>query len=152
MRTRTSTIVVVTLLVAVVASAGTFFGCMYFKERQRIEDADRAFLPIVHLGCYTLSHPVAFCRYDDYCLEFPPDCELSDANADELRSLNRLPPRNGLFVRIHARGLTDESLPYLKAIRTFDSLDVTNTSISDEGIEELRRTLPDVDIPSRQPK
>lgn len=151
MRTRTLAIVVNTSVVAIVASVGTFYGCMHLKERQRINDADPAFLPILHLRCQILDQPVAFCRFCNYSVLFPPDCELSDANVGELQSLNELPPRNTLDVFIQTRGLTDESLPHLKAINTFDSLDVTDTSISDKGIEELRQTFPDVSIPSRQP-
>ena len=152
MRTRTLAIVALTSVVAIVASVGTFYGCMHLKERQRIDDADTAFRPILHLRCRIYSQPIAFCRYCEYFVEFPPDCELSDANVGELRSLNQLPRRNTLGIAIHARGLTDKSLPQLKAIGTFDSLDVTDTSISDKGIEELRQTFPDLSVLSRQSK
>jgi hypothetical protein len=60
-----------------------------------------------------------------------------------------LPKENTLDVIIASRAVTDASLPHLMSIDTFDLLDVTNTSISDTGINELRRCFPDALIPTR---
>jgi hypothetical protein len=145
---RRLTPVVLTSVALIVASTGTYFGCMHLAERQRINDADPAFRPLLHLRCEILSQPVGS-RYCRYLLEFPPECELSDANVEELVSLNRLPKENTLDVIIASRAVTDASLPHLMSIDTFDLLDVTNTSISDTGINELRRCFPDALIPTR---
>jgi len=152
MRTRTLVIAALTLAVLIAVAVGAFYGCLRLRERQRINDADHAFRPILHLRCQILSQPIAFHRHCHYVVEFPPDSPLSDANIAELRSLNQLPSRNTLDVTIHTPELTDESLPHLKAIHTFDLLDVTDTSISDNGITELRRTFPDVIIATRGPR
>lgn len=123
---------------------------MQFKEQQRIGDATPAFQPIEHLGCEILSQPLAFQRFCSYVVEFPSECELSDANVHELRSLNRLPAQNDLYVGIRTKKLTDASLSHLLDISTCDTLDVTETSISDEGIEQLRQRFGDSVIRTRR--
>jgi hypothetical protein len=119
-----------------------FFGWMRHIERQRIRDSDAAFLPLVPLGVTVWSNPVAFDRYCVYVAEFSPGCNLRDANVAELVCLNELPDRNGLDLLIETPALTDSSVPYLKAIRKVDILDVTKSSISDAGILELRKAFP----------
>jgi hypothetical protein len=146
---RTIGIVALISVTVIAAPVGTFYSCMHLKERQRINDADPAFRPLLHLRCQVWSQPIAFHRYCRYVVEFPPDCDLSDATVAELRSLNRLPAENTLDVTIHTRTITDEALPHLKAIDTFDLLDVTGTSISDAGIQQLRKTRPDAIVPTR---
>ena len=149
MRPRKSLRIALILFLLIVASVGVFYGYMHLREFQRVGDAELAFRPILPLGCRIHAQPVALHRYCHYVVEFPPDCLLTDITAKDLRSLNRLPQHNTLDVTIHTRKLTNESLPYLKAVRTFDLLDVTQTSISDDGIQELRQTFPDCVIPTR---
>ena len=123
-------------------------GYFHLQERQRIADADKAFRPILHLGCRILSQPYGS-RYCRYVLEFPPESQLSDENIAELESLNLLPQKNTLVVVIRTHQVTDKALPSLQAIKKFDLLVVIETAISDGGIEKLRKTFPDCDIPKR---
>jgi len=46
--------------------------------------------------------------------------------------------------------VTDASLSHIKAIHKLDSLDVTGTSISDAGIEELRAAFPNAHVAGRR--
>ena len=147
MRTRTIASVA-TVLIAVPVCA--FYGCMHLIERQRIHDADLAFRPILFLRCQILSQPIAFHRYCRYVVEFPPDCGLTDANIGKLQSLNRLPRENTLDITIRTPDVTNKSLPQLMSLNTFNSLDVTGTSISDDGIGKLRDAFPDAIIASRR--
>ena len=149
MRTRSSATIALVSVVLIAVPVGVLYGSMYLKERQRVNDADPAFRPILHLRCRIVSQPVAFHRYCRYVIEFPQDCSLCDANIMELNSLNRLPNANTLDITIHTRTVTDASLPHLMALRTFDLLDVTDTCISDAGIERLRNAFPDAIVPTR---
>lgn len=142
-------------LLCLVLLAGSI-GFVYFHikrvERQRISDAEAAFLPVERLGCLILSNPVAFERYCNYIVEFPTSSRLTDSNADTLLSLNRLPSANRLEVIIRTPKVTDKSLSVLKSITVFDALDVRESSISDDGIQELRRAFPNVYVLKRDRK
>lgn len=127
-----------------------FYGALAFIERQRTADAEAAFAPIEHLGMRVLSQPVAFHRYCECFVEFPESSRLSDDNVSKLSCLNALPREYGLALCIATPNLSDRSLPVLKSIETLDVLDVTQTSISDRGIEELRRALPHCTVVERK--
>src|SRR5262245_7251739 len=116
MSARAIAIVLATFAALIVLSATVFFCCMQVTKRQRFSDADPAFRPLMHLRCQILSQPAAFYRYCRYVVDFPPDCELSDANVAELRSLNSLPAANTLDVTIRTTLVTNSSLPTLKEI------------------------------------
>ena len=59
-----------------------------------------------------------------------------------LASLNPLSAEDHLDVVITSLGVTDRSLTTLLEINSFESLDVTETGISDEGITQLKRRFP----------
>ena len=151
MRKRKTAIFVAAMLVVVSMPIAAFFGAMRYIEHGRVQDADRAFKPLVPLGVHVLENPVAFERYCDYVATFPPESNLSDINATELVCLSKLPARNKLYLIIRTRNVTDASLPCLEMIRKLDSIDVTQTSISDEGIAELKKSYPEASIAERKP-
>ena len=149
MRKRTT---VAILLVFSALLFASFYGGMHLIEWQRVRDAESAFRPILHLGCHISSQPIAFHRYCRYIVKFPPESRLTDANAAQLRSLNRLPSENTLDVVIQSPQVTDQSLSHLKTMHPFgrfDALDVTQSAISDAGINELRKTFPTAIIVTR---
>jgi hypothetical protein len=61
-----------------------------------------------------------------------------------------LPENNLLSVIIRTREVTDASLPHLKELHRLDSLDVTETSISDAGIVELSKAFSKAVVPQRK--
>lgn len=152
MSRRTIAICTLVTLVLVSGMIGAYFFLMHYIEEQRIREAAAAFQPVEKLDCLILSNPVAFERCCCYILEFPPTSKLADSNIATLRSLNRLPSTNRLEVIIRTRKVTDNSLPVLKSITVFDALDVRETLISDEGIEELQRAFPDAYVLKRDRK
>ena len=139
---RLAIVAIAVLVLLLVVGPAVFYGTLGFIERRRVADAEAAFAPIEHLGMRVLSQPIAFHRYCHYVVEFTENSRLSDDNVSERSSLKALPPQNDLDLRIATPNLTDRSLPALESIETLDGLDVTRTSISDRGIEELRRSLP----------
>jgi len=147
---RFAVVMLVAVVVLVVVGSAVFHGALVFIQRRRDADAAAAFAPIEHLGVCVLSQPIAFHRYCRYAVEFPEASRLSDDNVSELSCLNALPSENTLDLVIATRGLTDRSLPVLKSFETLDLLDVTRTSISDGGIEELRQAFPDCIVPERK--
>jgi len=144
-----SYLIVTVVIVLVSAPFAAFFGSMALIERQRVADAERAFLPILHLEPIILSQPVAFYRHCRYVVEFPSGCKLTDDNIGQLESLNLLPERNTLDVTIHTKNVTDASVTRLSSIKTFDLIAVDDTAITDKGIEKLREALPHAIIPTR---
>jgi hypothetical protein len=130
-----------TVAAALAVPAAIFFGSVAVIERQRVADAEPAFAPIEHLRPHIFSQPVAFYRSCRYVVDFPPDSDLSDENVAILTSLNRLPSANILDVTIRTRAITDASIPVLETLETADLLDVTESGISDTGIESLRVKL-----------
>lgn len=152
MRKHTIAIVSALCIGTLVAAIGGFFGAMWYIERLRDKDAAPAFRPLVPLGVSVLSNPVAFHRYCIYYAEFPSGASLCDTNICKLVSLNELPEQNELNLVIRTPRVTDASLPHLKAIRKIDFLDVTESSISDAGIEELRKAFPNSTVVERRPK
>jgi hypothetical protein len=135
----------VTLLVVlaglVVAAAISPFVWCSIQERRRVADAQEVFPRIEPLGCQILSNPCGG-RYCSYIVEFPPETRLSDDNAAGLKTLNDLPVENDLSVIVNTSAITDNALPHLKALATLDTLDVTRTRITEEGIEALAQALP----------
>lgn len=127
-----------------------FFGLVDHVERQRVADAARAFTPLEGRGVVILSQPIALERYCRYVIEFSEPSGLADDNIARLTSLNSLPSRNTLDVVIRTPRVTDQGLPVLLSIETFDLLDVTETSISDGGIIQLRKRFPKCIIPERK--
>ena len=140
----------VAVVVLVVVGFAVFHGALVFIQRQRDADAAAAFAPIEPLGMCVFSQPIAFHRHCRYVVEFPETSRLSDDNVTGLSCLNALPEENTLDLVIATPTLTDRSLPVLKSIATLDLLDVTGTSISDGGIEELRQAFPDCIVPERK--
>ena len=51
-----------------------------------------------------------------------------------------------LALDLSGAALTDNSLPYLQRLRSLRKLDLTDTGLSQEAIEELRAALPDCKI------
>lgn len=149
MRKRTVFLVVLLILVVVTPIlAMVWFGVLI--DRQRGSDAASAFAPIESLGGVVWTQAIPFERYSHYVVEFPPDARLSDENVSRLASLNMLPEKNTLDVLLKTPKVTDKSVPQLKELRTADGLDVTQTSISDRGIAELRQALPHATVKERQ--
>ena len=146
---RNPLIIAASLLLLWALGYGALRGYSALNEHLRIRDATPAFQPIEHLRCRILSQPVGT-RYCRYLVIFPAESALSDANMSELESLNLLPPKNTLDVVIETPAVSDESLAQLTSIHTFDLLDVTKSSISDEGIESLRRTMPHAQVNTRR--
>jgi hypothetical protein len=150
MRKRSIAIAFALLIVVTTAPIAAFFGLMWYIERQRVEDADPAFRPLLPLEPVILSQPIAFHRHCRYIIIFPSDGKLSDTRVAELACLNELPAGNWLDLVIETREVTDRSIAHLKSIHTLTNLDVTKTSISNEGIAELRSALPDDTVIQRQ--
>ena len=150
MRPRKIAAIIIALLMVISVLLAGFLGVIFLIERQRVQDADPAFKPLVPLGAEVLCNPLPFRRHCWYVVTFPKQSKLSDANTADLVCLNRLPEKNWLVLRIRTRNVTDASLPHVKAIHKIDSLDVTGTSISDAGIEELRATFPNAHVVSRR--
>jgi hypothetical protein len=151
MRKWKTAILAAALLVAVLMPIAGFLGAIWYIEHQRVQDADPAFKPLVPLGVHVLENPITFHRYCDYVVTFPPESDLSDTNATELACLSKLPPQNRLYLIVQTRNVTDASLPYLEMIGRLDSIDVSQTSISDEGITELKESYPNAHIVERKP-
>ncbi len=118
-------------------------------EQLRIRDAKPAFEPLRKLQPVVFSNPAPFGRYVMYYVEFAESSNLSDENVSTLESLNNLPQQNELELWIKTERVTDASIPSLLKIRTLDGLDVSHSAISDEGIEELVRGLPDTKVMRR---
>jgi hypothetical protein len=152
MRKRTITVYLAILLVLVMVSVGGFFGVLRYIEWQRVRDADPTFRPLEPLGVNVLCNPIAGHRYCTYIAEFTPESKLCDQNVSELASLNTLPRKNWLVLVVSTPRVTDSSLSRLREIRTIDVLDVRKSSISDDGVAELRAAFPKAKILERMPK
>ncbi len=150
MRKRSIAIVVVAVAVATAAPIAAFFGSMWYIDRQRVQDAEAAFGPLLSLEPLILSQPIAFRRCCHYIVEFPANCKLSDARVAELRCLNNLPAGNSLDLVIKSPRVTDRSIVHLKSLQTLTVLDVTGSSITDAGIAELQSALPNVTVIQRK--
>jgi hypothetical protein len=155
MRKRSKVIVVVVVAAATAAPIAAFFGAMWYIDRQRVQDAEAAFGPLLSLEPLILSQPIAFHRFCHYIVEFPANGKLSDERVPELRCLNNLPAGewptgNSLDLVIKSPGVTDRSIVHLKSIQTLTALDITGSSISDAGIAELRSALPNVTVIQRK--
>lgn len=133
-------LILVSCLISVVI--GAIILSIAITNHLRTTDAEKAFRPIQHLGCTVYSLPAPLHRYCFYAVEFPPESRLSDANVTELASLNKLPAQNQLHVVIRTSAITDYAVPYLKEITNIDELYFEGAAVSNDGIEELRRTLP----------
>jgi hypothetical protein len=148
MRKRTTLFVVLLVLVVLTPILTmVWFGALI--DRQRARDASAAFAPVEALGGAVRLHAVPFEKYGHYVVEFPRNAKLSDENISQLVSLNTLPAKNTLDIVIQTTNVTDRAIPRLKAIETIDGLDVTQSSISDRGIEELRQALPETIVKQR---
>jgi hypothetical protein len=143
---RAGVILALAVLGIPIAGLAGLFGTAAYIEAQRVRDADPAFRPLLALGPCILSNPFGLNRYCCYLVEFTPDSGLTDANIAELDCLNQLPEENELTLTIATPRVTDASLSRLKAIRTLDYLDVTQSAITDDGVEELRQALPSVTV------
>jgi hypothetical protein len=149
MNRRTIVLTVLGLASVAALAATAIFGAKLFVERQRFQDADPAFRPLAHLNARILCNPIAFHRYCYFLVDFGPDSALCDANAGDLASLNKLPAKYELRVTIRTHRISDQALPTLLEIDTFDLLDVTETTISNSGIEQLRARFPQAIILKR---
>ncbi len=139
------------LLALLILPYAGLMGYVGYQERLRIQDAIPAFEPIEKLQPEFFSQPFGQ-RYCRYLIDFRAESLLSDANVDMLQSLNKLPEQNTLDISIRTARITDASLPVLASLRTLDSLDVTETALTDAGIEKLQSMLPTATIPSRVEK
>lgn len=142
--------VVIVVLVVVAATFVAFFGSMWYVECQRIRDADPAFRPLLSLDPLISSQPIAFQRQCRYVIEFGSNSKLSDARVGELACLNQLPVGNWLELVIETPKVTDRSVAHLKLTHTLMVLDVAKSSISNEGISDLRNALPAVTVVQRE--
>ena len=157
MRKRSIAIIAVVLLVLTAAPIAAFFGSMWYIERQRVQDAEAAFDPLLPLEPIILSQPIPFRRCCHYIVEFPSNSKLSDGRMTELSCLNNLPAGkwpdgNDLDLVIKSPDVTDRSIVHLMSIHTLATLDVTGSSITDAGIAELRSALPCVTVIQRKAK
>jgi hypothetical protein len=141
MRRRTIIFVVLVGVALVAMPIVSIYGLAFWNDHLRVRDAEPAFRPIESLGCHILSQPYGS-RYCRYLVTFPPETLLSDSNAATLSSLNKLPKGNTLDVEIPSDRVTDASIPHVAAIETVDTLDVTESGISNDGIEQLKKRMP----------
>lgn len=125
------------------------FATMAYAETLRVRDARPAFEPIEVLQPHIFSQPFGG-RHCRYVVEFTAESRLSDANIATLASLNRLPHANTLDLFIDTPAVTDASIPTLASLTAVDLLDVTRSGMSDDGIAELQRRLPGVQVNRRQ--
>ena len=58
--------------------------------------------------------------------------------------LNELPPRFGL--QVSGPGFTDNSLFYLKEVPNLDYIVLENTSVTKQGIDDIKISLPNLDV------
>jgi len=91
MRARKIVAVFIALLAVASVAIAAFFGAMVLIERQRVQDADPAFKPLVPLGVEVLCNPLPFRRHCWYVVTFPQQSKLSDANTADLVCLSRCP-------------------------------------------------------------
>ncbi|HEY2411722.1 MAG TPA: hypothetical protein VGI40_05745 [Pirellulaceae bacterium] len=147
--TKTILVLLITPVILVVLAFAAVFGTIAYNSHMRVRDATPAFEPLARLGCEFLSQPYGG-RHCYYIATFGPNCSLSDSNVAELLSLNKLPSRNELDVEIKTTAVTDASVVELKRITTMDALDVTQSSITDDGIEDLRMALPGCMVVTRE--
>jgi len=124
------------------------YGCMALNVHLRIRDAEPAFQPIMSLGCQIYSQPTVS-RYCRYVVIFPEGTLLSDDNVQELAPLNRLPVENSLDIVVETENITDQAIDSIASIKTIDFLEVKDSSITDDGIQELKRKMPDTFVNSR---
>ena len=143
---------IVALVAAVVLPVAALVGSCGVIEYQRQQEAAQAFEPIAEIGGRVFSAPLAFHRHCKYIVEFPAESHLTDENASVLANLNSLSSQNIVDLVIESREVTDESIPHLKAITALDRLVVTDTSISNPGIEELAKALPSCYVGKREPQ
>lgn len=149
MKRRTYLIATILVVLAITPIAA-FFGAMQWTARQRVADAERAFLPIIHLRPVILSQPIAFYRHCRYVVDFPPESQLTDSNISQIQSLNLLPERNTLDVTIRTRNVTDASVGILSSMKSCDLISVDDTAITDDGIEMLKSALGDAVVTRRR--
>ena len=134
MRKRTTLFVVLLVLVVLTPILTmVWFGALI--DRQRARDASAAFAPVEALGGAVRLHAVPFEKYGHYVVEFPRNAKLSDENISQLVSLNTLPAKehSGYCNPNDERDRSGDSP--VEGNRTIDGLDVTQSSISDRGIE-----------------
>ena len=145
------TVLIAALLAICLPLAGWLgiYGYAWRQNQLRIADAQPAFGPILPLRAELLSNPCGR-RYCCYYLRFPPDTLLSDDNIAQLESLTKLPNENELSLTIEAPTITDASLQVLMSLRTVDYLDLTKSSVSDDGLMKLSATLPDTKVAHRE--
>lgn len=94
--------------------------------------------PLQPLGANISLSPVGFYRRCAFFVMFEPSSHLTDANAEELLSLNKMPLEYPLYLYISRKEVTDESLPTLLKLRKVSRLVVQGSGISDAGIAQLQ--------------
>jgi len=128
---------------------GAVYGYFWRQNQLRIADAKPAVEPVLPLRAELLSNPCGT-RYCSYHLRFPFDSLLGDDNVEELKSLLRLPSENDLFLIVETPSITDASLGVLMSLRTVDYYDLTKTSVSNDGLEQLSAAHPDAFVERRK--
>lgn len=58
--------------------------------------------------------------------------------------LNKLPQRFGL--QVSGLGFTDNSLSYLKEVPNMNYIVLRNTSVTEQGIDDIKKSLPNLDV------
>jgi hypothetical protein len=125
------------------------YGYAWRQDRLRMADAKPAFEPVLPLRAELLSNPCGT-RYCSYYLRFPSNSLLTDDNVEQIQSLSKLPSENDLNLIVETSSITDASLGVLMSLRTIDYLDLTKTSVSNDGLEQLSAALPDAFIQRRE--
>ena len=110
-----------------------FFSAMQERERH-VQDS---IYPLEHLKPEFLHN-----GFGVYVLTFRDGSMLTDANAGELLSLNRLPDKYDLTVIIETPSVTDASIEILSQLATVDMMMVEHSGITAEGAHDLGSRLP----------
>ena len=108
---------------------------------KRNADSKAAFEPLTHL------QPLVFeSGFGSYYITFDSQSSLSDENIRELLSLNRLSDEYHLTVWINTRAVTDSSVAVLAQLNTTDSIVLSDSGLTEEGIEQLAAMNPKLTI------
>lgn len=104
---------------------------------KRDADARIAFAPLEHLRTEILHN-----GFGVFHVEFGPDSKLTDDNAVELLSLNRLPAEYDLNLWLMTPAITDAAVPVLAQLTTTDTIVIAGAGLTKDGIERLAAANP----------
>lgn len=121
-------------------------GYYAFVESERSGRERLAFRDLESIRCEIYSQPMPFARHCSYTVVCSAGSRLADANAERLKSLNRLSENDVVHLVISTSKVTDDSLGLLISLKTVDVLDVRDSKISEAGKHVLEQELSGVEV------